>query len=220
MRRVVRELRKHAPFTAVGAASGIAVMLAVALLQVPAGVSRGIFYTLHPAHVVLSALVTTTMYRLHGKGGLWVTVLVGYTGSIGIATLSDALIPYLGASLLGVEMELEIPFIETGAMPVIGLPKCVVVNALAVVGIAIAYLRPATKFPHAGHVLLSTWASLFHFTGFGRADWLDVGLLIPVFAFLFVAVWLPCCVSDIIYPLLWAKEDAGGDGAEHAADSS
>ena len=77
--------------------------------------------------------------------------------------------------------------------------------AAAFIGIAIALWKPTTKFPHMGHVLLSTWASLFSFTAFGVADWLP---LIPfIFIFLFLAVWLPCCVSDIIYPLLWVRGD-------------
>jgi hypothetical protein len=56
-----------------------------------------------------------------------------------------------------------------------------------------------------GHVLLSTWASLFSFTAFGQADWTSV--LLPVFFLLFLAVWLPCCVSDIVYPLLWVGKE-------------
>ncbi|MEE9583677.1 MAG: hypothetical protein V3W01_03340, partial [Dehalococcoidales bacterium] len=66
------------------------------------------------------------------------------------------------------------------------------------------YLRPATKFPHFGHVLLSTWASLFYFTAFGVAEWIP--LLPFIFLFLFFAVWLPCCVSDIVFPLLFTRK--------------
>jgi hypothetical protein len=28
-----------------------------------------------------------------------------------------------------------------------------------------------------------------------------------VFLFLFLAVWLPCCFSDIVYPLLFLKAE-------------
>ena len=38
---------------------------------------------------LLSAVATTGMYRLHSKGALWPTILVGYFGSIGVATLPD-----------------------------------------------------------------------------------------------------------------------------------
>lgn len=203
---IAKELARHAPFTALGAATGIIVMVIVVLGNVPSGVSDTVFYTLHPIHVVLSALVTTSIYRLRGKGTLWVAILIGYTGSIGIATLSDAVIPYLGGALFGWVREpfWPLPFIE----------KWWLVNPLAFLGIAIGYLRPTTRFPHAGHVLLSTWASLFYFMAFMAADWIP--LLPLIFLFLFLAVLIPCCVSDIAYPLLFVrqKRDHGAGNLE------
>ncbi|MFC2002465.1 hypothetical protein ACFLV4_00740 [Chloroflexota bacterium] len=167
-------------------------------------ISNAIFYTLHPLHVVLSALATTAMFKRYGHGNIWLAILVGYSGSIGIATLSDAIVPYWGGTLLNVVMEFHVPFIETELMPYFNLPKWIIVNSAAVIGIAVGYLRPTTKFPHSGHVLLSTWASLFGFTAFGITNWLP--LLPLVFVFLFLAVWVPCCLSDIIYPMLFAKK--------------
>ncbi len=215
LKQMARELKKHAPLTAAGAATGILVMLAIVYSGASKGVSEGLFYTLHPLHVVLSAFATTAMYRLHGRGRLWVAVLVGYTGAIGMATLSDAVMPFLGGSLLGVSMNFHAPFVDTDPMPVIGVAKCIVVNSAAVAGIAIGILRPVTRLPHMGHVLLSTWASMFGFTAFGAANWLPLAPF--VFVFLFLAVWLPCCVSDIVYPLLWTSgegepEDPDGHG--------
>ena len=203
LKQIAGELRKHAPFTAFGAATGIAVMLVIVVCGASARVSNAVFYALHPIHVVLSALVTTSMYKLHGRGRAWAAVLIGYTGSIGVATVSDAVIPFLGGWLLNVPMEFHAPFIEAEAMPFIGVPKWVIVNSCAAVGIAVGYWRHTTRFPHAGHVLLSTWASLFSFSAFGVANWMP--LLPFLFVFLFLAVWLPCCASDIIYPLLWVK---------------
>ncbi len=196
-----KELTGHVPFTAFGAVTGIIIMVVIVFSNAPTGLSNSLFYTLHPIHVVLSALATTAMYRLHGKGKFWVIILIGYTGSIGIATLSDAIIPYLGGSLLNIPMEFHIPFIETAKMPFIGIEKWMVVNFAAAVGIAIGYWKPMTRFSHAGHVLLSTWASLFSFTAFGVANWIP--LLPFIFLFLFLAVWIPCCLSDIVYPLVF-----------------
>jgi hypothetical protein len=205
LKRIALELAEHAPFTALGAVAGIIVMVIIYFSNAPREISETLFYTLHPLHIVLSALVTTAMYRLHKRGKLWVTILIGYTGSIGIATLSDIVIPYLGGSTLNIPMEFHLPFIEAGKMPFIDVPKWIIVNAAAVIGIAIAYWKPTTRFPHMGHVLLSTWASLFSFTAFGIADWMP--LLPFIFLFLFLSVWLPCCISDIIYPLLWVGKE-------------
>ena len=193
-KRIAYELTRHAPFTAFGAITGIIIMVIIVLGNVPSSASHTAFYTLHPIHVVLSALVTTAMYKKYGSGKVWAAILIGYFGSIGIATISDAVIPYLGGALLGVKMEFHLPFIE----------KWWLVNPMALIGITIGYLRPTTKFPHFGHVLLSTWASLFYFTSFGIANWLP--LLPFILLFLFLAVWIPCCVSDIVFPLLFAKK--------------
>ncbi len=195
LRRIFSELKEHTPFTAFGAITGIIIMVIIVFANAPPGISKTIFYTLHPAHVILSAIVTTAMYKKYGKGKVWTVILVGYAGSIGIGTISDALIPYLGGTLLNIDIELEVPFIEEWWL----------VNPAALIGIAIGYLRPSTKFPHYGHVLLSTWASLFYFTAFGIAHWIP--LLPFIFLFLFLAVWIPCCVSDIVLPLLFTGKD-------------
>lgn len=193
---IFRELSHHAPFTAFGAATGIIIMLL--FYNIPSQISYNIFYGLHPLHVILSALVTASMYKLHSKKSkLWVLILIGYLGSVGIATLSDSIIPYLGEFLLDLPNRgIHLGFIEEWWL----------VNPLAFLGIAIAYFRPETKFPHAGHVLLSTWASLFHIIMAlgGMINWI---LVIIISVFLFLAVWLPCCSSDIIFPLLFVKNE-------------
>ena len=202
-RRIASELKEHTPFTVLGAASGAAIMAIVVLVNVPSQVSQAVFHILHPFHVILSALATTAMYKKHSGGKIWATALIGYSGSIGIATLSDALIPYLGGALLGIEIEFHLPFIETEKIPFIGVETWKLVNSAALAGIIIGYLRPTTEFPHSGHVFSSTWASLFYFTAFGMAHWLP--LLPLIFLFLFLAVWIPCCLSDIVYPILWTR---------------
>jgi hypothetical protein len=202
LKRIGLELGRHVPFTLAGAATGIVVMVLVVIAKVPSNVSEIIFYTLHPAHVFFSAIVTTAMYKRYGAGKLWAAILVGYTGSVGIATLSDAVIPYLEGMSLSITMDLHLGFVE----------KWWLINPLAFLGIAIGYWKQITRLPHAVHVLLSTWASLFYFTAFATADWLH--LLPFIFLFLFLAVWIPCCFSDIVYPLLFLKADEHGH--EHA----
>jgi len=157
MRQILRELKNHAPFTAFGAITGIVLIVVIILFNVLSQVSRIssiIFYILHPAHVVLSAIATTAMYKLNRTDFklLW-GIIIGYTGSIVIATLSDSLIPYLGELLLNLPNKgIHIGLIE----------EPLIINGAAFLGILIALLVPKTKFSHSGHVLLSTWASLFH----------------------------------------------------------
>ena len=192
---ILKELKEHAPFTALGALSGIVIMAMVVVFGLPHGSSELLFDVLHPAHVALSAVVTAALYR-HYKRGLVLTVVVGYLGSVGLGTLSDIILPYLGGTLVGAEMHFHLSFIEHWWL----------VNPVALLGIALAIYRPRTKLPHSGHVFLSTWASLFYLTGHGEANWLP---LFPViFLILFVAVWVPCCLSDIVFPLLFVGRPA------------
>ena len=204
LRRIASELKEHVPFTALGAVSGIIVMVIVVLTNVPSSISETAFYTLHPLHILLSALVTTAMYTRHSKGKLWAAILIGYAGSVGICTLSDAVIPYLEGTTLNIVISFHLPFIETEKIPFLGLAEWQVVNSAALIGIALGYWKQITKFPHLGHVLLSTWASLFYFTAFGIASWLP--LLPLIFIYLFLAVWIPCCLSDIVFPLLFIRK--------------
>jgi len=195
-KRIAEELKEHVPFTAIGAVSGIIIMVIVVLGNIPSHISQTAFYISHPTHVLLSALVTTAMYMRYKKSKIWAVILIGWTGSIGIATISDAMMPYLGGKLLHAQMEFHVPFIEHWW-----------INLLALAGIGIGYWRQTTKIPHFGHVLISTWASLFYITSYahGIANWLP--LLPFIFLILFLAVWLPCCLSDIVYPLLFVRKE-------------
>ena len=159
-------------------------------------------------------MVTAGIYRLHGRGRWWAVLLIGYVGAVGIGTLSDCLIPYLAEALLGmagqdIHAEAHIGFIELWWL----------VNPLALAGAVIGLAWPHTKFPHAGHVLLSTAASLFHMTMSVGAT-MGVGTMLVLPVFLFLAVWVPCCTSDIVFPLLFvgAKAPAPDDAVGSHSD--
>jgi hypothetical protein len=193
------ELKEHAPFTIIGAFTGIIILVIIVFggfLEPIHSIDESIFFILHPTHVFLSAWVTTSLFIKYGKKELWLVVSIGLTGSIGVATLSDSVIPYLSELVLQLpHAHAHIGFIEE---PIITLFP-------AIIGIISGYFINATKFPHLGHVLLSTWASLFHvIMALGvTVLWWQVG---GIFIFLFLAVWLPCCLSDIIYPLLFMRK--------------
>lgn len=197
---IAKELKEHAPFTALGAISGIILMIFFS--KIPRDVSYNVFYLLHPLHVFFSALVTASIYGIYKckahntRCNIFILLAIGYLGSIGIATISDSIIPYIGEAWLSMpHRHIHIGFIE----------KWYLVSPLAIIGIAIAYFRPSTKIPHYGHVLLSTWASLFHIL-MAKGDSIHTLGYIVVFVFLFIAVWVPCCVSDIVFPLLFVKD--------------
>ncbi len=208
---VWHELLAHMPFTALGSLSGVLLLGLLAWTQASRTFCETSFWIFHPLHVLLSALVTTAMFRRHGGLGIWRTLAIGYLGSVGVATLSDCILPFVGECLMDLPHRgLHLGFIE----------KWWLVNPLAAAGIAVGIVWPHTKFPHAGHVLLSTWASLFHIT---MAQGGDSGFaeVTAIALFLFFSVWLPCCTSDIVFPLLFSPQapGSGSDAAEASVHS-
>jgi hypothetical protein len=220
---ILVELRSHAPFTLFGAATGVVAMLVFA--RTSPHVSERLFQVFHPSHVVLSAIVTASLFRLYEKRMNFLAVLlVGYVGAVGVATLSDCVLPFFGENLLGVAVPThgaehshpadaaaadtaEHADEEAGVGPRLHLgfiEEWYLVNPAALLGILVAWFWPRTKVPHAGHILISTWASSFHMLMNTHQE-LSGLLLFGALIVLFVAVWLPCCVSDIIFPMLFVR---------------
>ena len=245
--RILAELRSHAPFTLFGAATGVLCMLL--FKGSGAEVNHRLFQVFHPAHVILSAIVTASLFKLYrGKVRFLGILLVGYVGAIGVATLSDCILPFFGESILGVAIPIHANLHSHGQAnghdrqdhsavhsneehaseaesgketpPVrarlhLGfIEDWYVVNPAALLGIIIAYLWPRTKFPHAGHVLVSTWASSFHVLMNTHRE-LSLMMLVGAFVVLFTAVWLPCCISDIVFPLLFVNSDVDLSDVHH-----
>jgi len=220
-KHILVELKGHAPFTSAGALLGIGFMLL--FRNAGSAATHTLFAIFHPTHVLLSAMVTSSMFKLHAVGKRFLLVLIiGYLGSVGIATLSDIIIPHIGTELLGLDVpthaelhghndgnheqdknrrhsgghKIHFGFIE----------EWYIVNPAAILGVLIAFFLPHTKFPHAGHVLISTWASSSYLL-MNIESQVSMAATIGIFVTLFLAVWLPCCISDIVFPLLFVKSD-------------
>jgi len=225
-KHILMELKGHLPFTVLGALLGIAFMLLFRNIgQIR---SHMLFVIFHPAHVVLSAIVTSSMFKMHAIGRRFLLVLVvGYFGSIGVATLSDIIIPQIGSNVLGLEVPShdEVHHAaaggdahETGGGPEgtedrrrhgihLGfIEDWYVVNPAALIGVVIAWFAPRTKFPHAGHILISTWASSSYLL-MNTGGPLSPAAAAGIFATLVISTWLPCCISDIVFPLLFVGSD-------------
>lgn len=219
------ELKEHIPFTAMGAVGGVVFMLL--FRNIGQSASHTLFAIFHPSHVLLSAMVTAAMFKLHKKQTkLWVVIIVGYVGSVGIATLSDSIMPYIGEKALGLHIpahselhgehnhneelgiaeqhsdetekhssKLHLGFIE----------EWYLVNPAAALGILIAWWYPRTKITHAAHILISTWASASHILMTAESS-ITIGIAMSMLVVLFLSVWIPCCMSDIVFPLLLTGE--------------
>ena len=134
--------------------------------------------------------------------------------------MSDCVLPYFGESILGAAIpthaalhehadgqQCEEDHGEHHAKLHLGfIEEWYLVFPAAIIGVLLAYFKPTTHLPHASHVLLSTWASSAHILMNTQADMTAIFLL-GMFIVLFLAVWLPCCVSDIVFPLLFVGPD-------------
>jgi hypothetical protein len=223
LKHILIELKAHSPFTMFGAFTGI--MLMLLLRSISHQASYRLFYIFHPAHVILSAMVTASLFRLHEKTkGFLIVLIVGYVGSIGIATLSDSVFPFFGEEILGVVIPTESAVhshmheIQAGEehekheehngkkLHLGFIEEWYIVNPAALLGVLIAYFLPRSKLPHAFHILISTWASTTHIM-MNTHQPMTVMLALGIFIVLFIAVWLPCCFSDIIFPMLLVKAE-------------
>lgn len=201
---IFKELGEHLPYSIFGV---VVAMLIVGIMTFFAVIlnamdrfpeaSGELFHIFHPIHILLSATVTTAMFWKHDRKVVKAFV-IGFTGSIGICALSDIFFPYIGGLIAGVPMHLHVCIIEH---PHVILP-------FAFFGIAVGFLIPgviekSTQFSHSMHILVSSMASMLYLTTFGFTHWMEqagVVFLITVFA-----VLVPCCVSDIVFPLCFVK---------------
>jgi hypothetical protein len=125
------------------------------------------------------------------------TVAVGLSGALLVCGLSDYIFPHFSLLILG-----KAP----SHWHICMLQHPEIVYPFALVGVALGWLAAAsieraTYFSHTIHVSISTMASIFYLVGpMGRIEWVDrIG---SVFFLTIVAVMVPCCFSDILYPLL------------------
>ncbi|MFA5689510.1 MAG: hypothetical protein WC959_10250 [Kiritimatiellales bacterium] len=196
---LIKEFRHHGPYTFLGAAVSVILMMTIrhwwpAVLDTERTLQ--LFEFSHPLHVVLSAMVTATVFKKYRQNKSWkgiaAVILVGYFGAIGIATLSDCIVPFWAETILRMDAHLHLGIVE---IPFI-------INFAALLGISMAFFSPKTYIPHAGHILLSTMASLFHIMT-AHAGKFSFGQGALIIVFLFIAVWVPCCFSDIAFPVLF-----------------
>ena len=204
-----RELQSHLPYSIFCTATGLmltSVLLFVA--QSSTGQQRieglqSLFHTFHPAHLLLSATATTAMFYRYERKFLK-ACLVGFIGATVFCSLSDIFMPALGGRLLGSRWTVHFCLIEH---PGLVLPF-VVIGCLAGCGAA-ATIAKSTVYSHAGHVLVSTMASIFYLVSFcPKCNWLSSERIGIVFIIITIAVMVPCCLSDIVFPVLIAG--AGG----------
>jgi hypothetical protein len=203
LRLVTLELAHHLPYTVISSLIAMVVVWWFSLDQAQhfggsgwESEVRWSFHVLHPLHVCLSAITTTAVFW-RAERRLLRTILVGGFGSVIPCGLSDYIVPFVGGRVLGQAMELHICLLEH---PMVVLP-------FLVLGIVAGFLleQPlsgGSVFSHGAHVFVSSLAALVYLVSYGFTGWLtDITLVFPVLFVVVMAVWVPCCMSDIVIPV-------------------
>ena len=188
----LHELKHHLPFTAFATLTAILIFILIQYYYT-INISEELFEFFHPIHVIASAIVTAGIFYKRKKN-ITQALLVGITGAIIIGSLSDVILPYLGGTLLGLQTLFHLPLIEE--------PGIIISSAIA--GSLIGIFTQRTKIPHFVHVYLSVFASFFYLLAFTPV--FSTGLFIASFFIVLIAVIIPCCMSDILFPFLFLKE--------------
>ena len=220
LKTVGREFIYHFPFSLFSASLGIIVVALITAVVSPTGggepqplhVEEGhgvlpavlgkLFHVFHPIHILFSAIATTAMFwRFERK--LFKAIVIGLVGSLGVCGISDIVIPFVGGLLSGKKMHLHLCLIEH---PSLIVPFAALGVVVGIIAAGVLTERKSTVFSHSSHVLVSTMASLLYLVSFGFTDWMDH--IFKVLAIVVIAVLIPCCTSDIVFPLLVASPEA------------
>lgn len=222
--RVASEFTHHLPYTIVGTLIAMAGIWWFGTQQLDAGPpdllyekAHASFHLFHPLHICLSAIATTSLFWRHERHWLR-AAWVGTWGTIVPCGLSDYIFPYVGGRLLGQSMELHMCAVQE---PHIFFP-------FLALGILAGFwaeerLTGSHLFSHGAHVFVSSAASLLYLMSFGFTSWMiDARYVFPAFLIIVLAVWIPCCISDIVIPSAAAdthghRHGSGGRGHEGRA---
>jgi hypothetical protein len=206
---LVAEFAHHLPFTIIGSLIAMAGVWWFGTQGISSGhadllltQARESFHLFHPLHICLSAIATTSLFWRHERH-LVRAIVVGALGTIIPCGLSDYIFPYLGGRLLGQTMQLHICIIDH-------LQLFFPFLALGILGgfWAEERLTGSHLFSHGAHVFVSSAASLLYFVSFGFTSWMtDVRFVFPAFLTIVLAVWVPCCISDIVVPTAAARRN-------------
>lgn len=197
---ILTELLHHIPFSTFGVMTALLLMGVLTFLVEISGnedvlphALENLYHVFHPSHIFISAVTSTAMFVKHDRS-LIKAIGVGFIGSIVLCTLSDAIFPFIGGMLIGGKMNFHVdilqhpgnvlPFAVIGTVAGLSAPKS---------------FEKATEYSHSMHVFVSSVASILYLLSFGLDHWNHQ--LGGVFVVTIFAVMIPCCLSDIAFPL-------------------
>ncbi len=160
-----------------------------------------LFHSFHFMHIAFATTGTLITFFRFSKN-YTMAFLLGFFGPAFFCMLSDSILPYIGGRLLGVPMEFHLCFVSElkNVLPFLFIGM---LNGFLMSRHQHSNQSFYSLFSHAAHILISSLASSFYLVAHGFSHWYDhIGL---VFLFLVGAVVVPCTLSDVVVPILFAK---------------
>lgn len=160
-----------------------------------------LFHSFHFIHILFATSgAMVTFYRY--SRNIWMGVLIGAVSSMVFCTFSDVLLPYAAGLILGVHMHLHICF-QSELSNILPFLIFGLINGLVMVQIDEFRSEKNSLNLHFIHTFISAMASIFYTVGHGLSDFYSqFGLF---FALMVVAVIIPCTLSDVVAPILFAR---------------
>lgn len=191
-KNILNELKEHLPFTAT--ATAIAIVLTTFLLIKNNLIihAASLFYIFHPLHLFFSAIVSAAIFYKYRKN-IFLSLITGIGISILVGSISDVIFPYFGSLLFNIPISFHLPIIE----------KPAIMLAIALLGSSIGIIAKRTKLPHFLHVFISVFASLLYI--FAYSTNFSIWTIFLIFIITILSVVIPCCLSDIVFPILCNK---------------
>lgn len=165
-------------------------------------ISNALFHNFHFMHIVFAGMGVMITYGKYSQN--WPKgILLGSIIATFFCVLSDILMPYVGGRFLGAPMDLHICFLKEFR----NITPFLIVGISSGTVMSQHHLGRQTSYSvisHFVHIFISSLASMFYLVGHGFLDWhKQIGM---IFTLLLLAVVIPCTLSDIVVPLLVAKD--------------
>ncbi len=187
-----KEVLEHLPFTLIGMVFGL-VLVFVGSFGFKIILSEEAFHFSHFLHIFFSAAAAAALMTFY-ESSYARSVIVGMLSAIFLCTLSDTLIPYWGAMLLGKEPEFHLCGLEH--------PMMTLLIALLGTNLGLVWLKGfehCSRWNHLFHIFISSAASGIYLFSFSSQ--IFISEILGVLVILFISIFLPCLVSDVIIPM-------------------
>ncbi len=194
LKLIMHELEHHIPFTFLASLIAIVIMFIVYFTNLSLSLNTQLFFEIaHPLHILVSVVVSSAIFYKYQKNFI-LAFCIGIISGLLFGILSDILFPYFGGLIFGLHPHFHFPLFESP----------ILILSISVIGSLIGISFKITKLPHFLHVFLSVLASMFYLLAFIEPT--NILALILSLIIVFIAVLIPCCLSDIAFPLFFIRK--------------